>query len=78
MAGYQYFMHYPNGYDAEEGRRWALIITLHGAGERHVPLETLQRHHYYLPMYELTSAQYPALVVVPQCPPRAYWEPGKL
>ena len=78
MATYEYYPHYPDGYHEDTEKRWPVLITLHGAGERDVTLHALQRHHYYLPMYELTSRQFPCLVVVPHCPPKQQWEPKKL
>jgi predicted peptidase len=78
MAHYRHHIHYPDGYASEDGRRWPLLIALHGAGERNVPLEALRQHHYFQPMYRLTAADYPCIVVVPQCPPREYWEPARV
>ncbi|HEY3416350.1 MAG TPA: prolyl oligopeptidase family serine peptidase [Armatimonadota bacterium] len=78
MAAYEYYAHYPDGYDARGERVWPLLLTLHGAGERDVTLDALSRHHYYLSTYALTAARYPCIVVVPHCPPRHYWEPDKI
>ncbi|MHB9026626.1 MAG: carboxylesterase family protein [Armatimonadota bacterium] len=78
MAAYEYYAHYPDGYDARGERRWPLLITLHGVGERDVTLDALRHHHYYLPTYELTASRYPCIVVVPHCPPKHYWEPERL
>ncbi|OPZ83411.1 MAG: esterase [bacterium ADurb.Bin429] len=78
MSRYRHYIHYPDDYASDAGRRWPLILALHGAGERNVPLETLKQHHYFLPMYRLTTAEYAGIVVIPQCPPREYWEPEAL
>ncbi|MHB0940013.1 MAG: carboxylesterase family protein [Armatimonadota bacterium] len=78
MTNYKHHVHYPEGYENDPDRRWPVLITLHGAGERNVALAILKNHHYYLPMYELTASRYPMLVVVPLCPPRQYWEPPLL
>lgn len=73
MAEYAYREHYPAGYADDQAARWPLLIALHGAGERDVTLDVLQTHHYFAPMYQFTSAQYPCIVVIPHCPPRQYW-----
>ncbi|HEX2948288.1 MAG TPA: prolyl oligopeptidase family serine peptidase [Armatimonadota bacterium] len=78
ITGYEYYVHYPDGYHDNAAASWPLLITLHGAGERHVTLDALQHHHYYLPMYRLTATEYPCIVVVPHCPPREYWEPRRI
>jgi predicted peptidase len=75
MATYEYYVHYPEDYLAGGAHRWPVLIALHGAGERAVPLEVLQTHHYFRPMFALTARDYPAVVVIPRCPPRHYWEP---
>ncbi|MBI5688587.1 MAG: dienelactone hydrolase family protein [Verrucomicrobia bacterium] len=32
--GYRYLLHLPQGYEAQSGRAWPLLVFLHGAGER--------------------------------------------
>jgi len=71
---YEFYTNLPQGYEEDKARLWPVLITLHGAGERHVSLEDLSGHHYYLPVYDLCSERFPTIVIVPHCPPREYWE----
>jgi hypothetical protein len=43
-VGYRYLLGLPERYEADAGKRWPLIVFLHGAGERGDDLELLKRH----------------------------------
>ena len=40
----RYFLYLPDGYRKEGGKRWPLIVFLHGAGERGDDLELVKIH----------------------------------
>jgi predicted peptidase len=53
------------------GEKPALILFLHGAGERGTDNEKQLTHGSKL--FLDNQARYPAIVVLPQCPPENYW-----
>lgn len=59
----------PQNFDA--GKKYPLIIFLHGAGERGNDNEKQLTHGAALFMEK--SKQHPAIVVFPQCPQTSYW-----
>jgi hypothetical protein len=40
----KYLLYIPEGYDSDRGRRWPLMVFLHGAGERGNDLELVKLH----------------------------------
>ncbi len=70
-VGARYLLYLPEGYDETGGRRWPLVLFLHGAGERGHDLEQLKRHG--LPRVLEGRDDFPAIVVSPQCPPEERW-----
>jgi predicted peptidase len=66
-----YLQFLPKGYDANEGKRWPLILFLHGAGERgtdvwktavHGPTKYIEKH-----------PEFPFILVSPICPSGSKW-----
>lgn len=63
-AGLKYRFHVPQG---APGTRWPLVVYLHGSGER----GTDNASHLKNGVEQL--AQWPCIVVAPQCPPGDSW-----
>src|SRR5579883_1137365 len=66
-----YLLFLPKGYDASGGKRWPLMLFLHGAGERgsnvwrttmHGPTKYIEQH-----------PDFPFILVSPQCPEGRKW-----
>lgn len=72
MRNYKYSIYYPASYDAQEDKKWPLILFLHGAGERGDDLEKVKRQG--LPKYLLGQEDFPFVVAYPQCPSQSYWQ----
>ncbi|MFB2934567.1 prolyl oligopeptidase family serine peptidase [Aerosakkonemataceae cyanobacterium BLCC-F154] len=66
---YNYLLFLPKGYETKE--KWPLILFLHGAGERGDNLNFLKRHGVSRVVEE--QADFPFIVVSPQCTHRQYW-----
>ncbi len=76
-ARLRYLLHIPPAYKADEGRKWPLILFLHGAGERGDELQRVKIHGiakiveagaYYVP--DVAQA---FITVSPQCPENSMW-----
>lgn len=70
-VGAKYLLYLPESYGREPGKRWPLILFLHGAGERGDDLERVKIHN---PIRFLT--EHPELgfiVVSPLCPAGEVW-----
>lgn len=65
-----YWLHLPQGYGAG-GRRWPLILFLHGMGERGDQLELVKRHG--IPKIAEEWSDFPFIAVSPQCPADSIW-----
>lgn len=61
----------PAGYDP--GKKYPLVLFLHGAGERGSDNEKQLVHGAGLFLSEDARKNYPAIVVFPQCPADSYW-----
>lgn len=61
----------PEGY--EEGKKYPLILVLHGAGERGADNEKQLIHGGKLFVDSLIRKQHKAIVLFPQCPENSYW-----
>ena len=66
-----YLLFLPKGYEAKAGKRWPLILFLHGAGERgtNVWKVAIARP----PKNVAAHPDFPFIVVSPQCPEREIW-----
>ncbi|AGA78737.1 prolyl oligopeptidase family serine peptidase [Echinicola vietnamensis] len=62
---------YPEHYDP--GKKYPLVLFLHGAGERGNDNEKQLTHGADLFLTPENRAQFPAIVVFPQCPMDKYW-----
>lgn len=68
----KYLIHVPEGYDADETKKWPFVLFLHGAGERGNDLDKVKVHG---PPKLIESGQkLPFIVVSPQCPSGQWWE----
>ncbi len=68
-----YLLQLPEGYaDAgQAGKRWPLLVFLHGAGERGTDVELVKKHG---PPKRIEAGRaFPAIVVSPQCPEGSWW-----
>jgi predicted peptidase len=70
-AKVNYLLFLPKGYDAKAEKRWPLILFLHGAGERGTDVWKVATHGP--PKIAATQADFPFIVVSPQCPERQIW-----
>jgi len=66
-----YLLYLPRGYGQERGRKWPLVLFLHGSEERGDDAEQVRRNG--LPKVLDQGAELPALVLSPQCPARTRW-----
>lgn len=68
-----YLVQLPEGYDAPEnaGKKWPLVVFLHGAGERGSDLSVLKKHGP--PKLIEAGRRFPAVVISPQCPADSWW-----
>jgi predicted peptidase len=76
----RYRMLYPVNYDA--GKKYPLIVFLHGSGERGNDNEAQLIHGRKLFADSANRQQFPAIVIFPQCPKTDFWsrirpEPNK-
>ena len=62
---------FPDGY--ENGKKYPLILVLHGAGERGSDNEKHLIHGGKLFLDSALRKKYEAIVVFPQCPAESYW-----
>jgi predicted peptidase len=88
-GSYDYLVSQPLDSDAEGGRRWPLILFLHGAAERGSQIADVARQglpKMLLPTAELSRAEIAIasevaarfVVVAPQCPHYEVWDEDKL
>lgn len=72
----RYWLYLPAEYEAEPGRRWPLVLFLHGAGERGTNLAAVAVHGP--PKLVAGGRQFPFILVSPQCPAGERWQAEKL
>jgi len=70
-VGCDFLLFLPPGHDAG-GRRWPLILFLHGAGERGSDLGLVKKHGP--PKIVEQRPDFPFIVVSPQCPSGEVWD----
>ncbi|WP_374711977.1 carboxylesterase family protein [Symbiobacterium terraclitae] len=73
QVGARYLLFLPEGYGADPAQRWPLILFLHGAGERGSDLSLVKRHGPPR-LAEERPADFPFIVVSPQCPEGETWD----
>ena len=66
-----YLLYLPEGYDPQSPKRWPLILFLHGAGERGNDIWKVAKHGP--PKIDTQIADFPFIVVSPQCPDGQVW-----
>jgi len=71
-VGADYLLFLPQGYDAKKSKRWPLILFLHGAGERGTNVWLVAKHGP--PKIVKEKADFPFIVVSPQCPAGQRWD----
>jgi predicted peptidase len=67
----RYRILYPLNYDA--GKKYPLIVFLHGSGERGEDNEAQLTHGSKLFADSAIRQQFPAIVIFPQCPGNGWW-----
>lgn len=63
---------------AGKGKKYPLVIFLHGAGERGSDNESQLKHGGQMFLNPINRCKYPAYVIFPQCPQESYWAFGKI
>ncbi len=66
-----YRVMFPENFD--ESKQYPLVLVLHGAGERGDNNESQLTHGSKLFEEASNRAEFPAIVVFPQCPKESYW-----
>jgi predicted peptidase len=72
-VNYRYLISRPTGYEADQAKKWPLILFLHGSGERGTDLELLKKHGP--PKLIAAGQEIPAVVASLQCEPKQIWNP---
>ena len=68
---FNYYLYYPENYDANEDEKFPLLLFLHGGGESGDSLATIKRNG---PPKLITSGKkFPFLILAPQNPHRKKW-----
>ena len=67
---FNYVKYLPRDYD--ESKKYPLVFFLHGAGERGDDTDSAARHGYLRYIRE-EGAEYPFIIIAPQCPADKYW-----
>ncbi|HEV3272167.1 MAG TPA: PHB depolymerase family esterase [Candidatus Methylacidiphilales bacterium] len=73
---YRHLVDLPDGYDADPGKRWPLILYLHGAGQMGDDLGMVRKSG--LAGLVAGGRKFPAIVVSPQCSWQDAWVPQAL
>jgi pimeloyl-ACP methyl ester carboxylesterase len=71
-----YYLHLPASYEADPGKKWPLILFLHGMGERGYDLRDVEKNG--LPQVLKDQPDFPFIVVGPQCLPGGWWSAPEL
>lgn len=75
-VGAEYLLYLPADYDAKSGKKWPLMLFLHGAGERGTNIWQVAVHGP--PKIVREKKDFPFIVVSPQCPPGQRWDNNTL
>jgi predicted peptidase len=70
---FKYLLFIPDAYEEGEGKRWPLIMYLHGGSRRGDDIEKLREPGYGLPALIEKNRSFPFLVLSPQCPEGESW-----
>lgn len=71
-----YLLYLPGDYGKEQGRKWPLMVFLHGAGERGTDISLVKKHGP--PKILESKNDFPFIVASPQCPPGRWWQPHEV
>ena len=71
-----YLLYLPADYGKEQGKKWPLMVFLHGAGERGTDIEVVKKHGP--PKIVESKKDFPFIVASPQCPPNRWWQPHEV
>jgi len=74
--GYAFQLFLPRGYLASEGRRWPVLVFLHGSGERGSDISRVKIHGP--PKIADQRPDFPFVTVSPLLPEDQDWDTGKL
>jgi predicted peptidase len=66
-----YLLSLPEGYEKDPGKKWPLVVFLHGSGERGDDLEKVKIHGP--PMLVENGKKFPFILISPQCPADSWW-----
>ena len=69
----KYLLYIPKSYDSDRGRKWPLMVFLHGSGERGNNLEVVKMHGP--PKLINEGKKLPFIVVSPQLALNEWWSP---
>ncbi len=69
-ASLEYLRCLPKGYGETPGKKWPLILFLHGAGERGCDIEQVKKHGIARVVEE---RDLPFVTLAPQCPANHWW-----
>ena len=72
VAG-RYLLYLPAGYERDPSRKWPILLSLHGSGERGDDLDLVKLHGP--PKRIEGGADLPFVVIAPQCPTDEQWDP---
>jgi fermentation-respiration switch protein FrsA (DUF1100 family) len=68
---YRYLAQLPRDYEADPGRRWPLVIYLHGGSDRGTDLRQL--YSSGIPDQVYRGREFPFILLAPQCPRHLRW-----
>jgi predicted peptidase len=71
-----YLLYLPKEYEQDKGKKWPLILFLHGSGERGSDIEKVKS--YGPPGLVSEGKDMPFIIVSPQAPERTSWDPDAL
>ena len=72
----KYLFYLPKDYSAKSGKKWPLLLFLHGAGERG---SDVQRAGIHGPMKLVKQGtNFPFIIIAPQCPEEQLWQNDEL
>jgi predicted esterase len=71
QVGYRYLTFLPKDYRAEAGKKWPLVIYLHGGSDRGTDLKKL--YSSGLPDQVYRGREFPFVAAAPQCPEHLRW-----
>jgi len=64
--------------DYKPGKKYPLVVVLHGAGERGTDNEAQMKYGKSVFLDSLNRINYQAIVIFPQCPKESYWSSVKI